>query len=90
MVCPISFHGMQWETLLLLLNSFRYFVCLVLCLTFMWEEQLDIVCVCHPGVWVMKCMLYAIQTFLFRSTELNKILSDIRPCASQLNCYKEL
>lgn len=56
---------MQWETLLLLLNSFSYFVCLVLCLTFMWEEQLGIVCVYHPGVWIIKCMVYAIQTWLF-------------------------
>jgi hypothetical protein len=36
LVCPVSFHGMQRETLLFLLNCFSYFGYLVLCLTFMW------------------------------------------------------
>ena len=89
LVCPISFHGMQQETLLLLLNSFSYFLCLVLCLTFMWEKQLDIVYVIlgygSLNVW---CMLF--RHCYLEVTELNKIPSDNRPCASQLNCYKEL
>lgn len=53
LVCPISSYGMQRETLLLLLNSCSYFVCLALCLTFMWEEQMDIVCECHPRIWII-------------------------------------